>query len=141
VTACGQESSRRRCGTTAKYFSRAATGFTPPGTGTSGRSLWDLWSSKWHWDRFLTDPFGLFFVIINPQLLYFHSCTICGWEKKPVRGPFLQIHSLTPPQQQERGGGGGAASEREMLKCILRYKDEERTGNICLRMETGGRPL
>jgi hypothetical protein len=35
-----------------------------------GQSMWDLWWTKWHWDRFLPEYFGF------PLSLSFHRCSI-----------------------------------------------------------------
>ena len=43
-----------------------------------GRSMWDLWWTKWHWDRFFSEYFG-FFLSIS-----FHRCSIkMEKQKKP----------------------------------------------------------
>jgi hypothetical protein len=35
-----------------------------------GQSMWDLWWTKWHWDRFFPEYFGF------PLSIAFHRCSI-----------------------------------------------------------------
>ena len=35
-----------------------------------GQSVWDLWRTKWHWDRFFPEYFGF------PLSISFHRCSI-----------------------------------------------------------------
>jgi hypothetical protein len=35
-----------------------------------GLSVWDLWWTKWHWDRFFSEYFGF------PLSISFHRCSI-----------------------------------------------------------------
>ena len=42
----------------------------------SGQSVWDLWWTKWHWDRYFPKYFGF------PLSFSFHRCSItCKYEK------------------------------------------------------------
>jgi hypothetical protein len=40
--------------------------------------MWDLWCTKWYWDRFFPDYFGF------PMLISFHRCSIKGKTKKII---------------------------------------------------------
>jgi hypothetical protein len=40
--------------------------------------MWDLWYSKWHWDRFLSEYFGF------PMSISFHRCSITWKNKKKI---------------------------------------------------------
>jgi hypothetical protein len=41
-----------------------------------GQSMWDLWWTKWHWDRFFSEYFGF------PLSISFHRCSITWKNKK-----------------------------------------------------------
>jgi hypothetical protein len=41
-----------------------------------GQSMWDLWWTKWHWDRFYPEYFGF------PLSLSFHRCSITRKNEK-----------------------------------------------------------
>jgi hypothetical protein len=43
-----------------------------------GQFMWDLWWTKWHWDRFFPEYFG-FFLSIS-----FHQCSITWKNKKKL---------------------------------------------------------
>jgi hypothetical protein len=50
----------------------------------------DLWWTKWHWERFFSESFGV------PQSISYHCCsifthTIWGIDNGPVNGPVSQI--------------------------------------------------
>jgi hypothetical protein len=49
------------------------------------QSMWDLCWTKWHWDRFFSELFGIPVNII-PPLLHIHSCIIWGLDYGPVSG-------------------------------------------------------
>jgi hypothetical protein len=40
--------------------------------------MWDLWWTKWHWDRFFTEYFGF------PQSISFHWCSITWKNEKKL---------------------------------------------------------
>jgi hypothetical protein len=54
-----------------------------------GRSMWDLWWTKWHWDRFFPEYFGF------PLSISFHRCSIT-WQndKKLIIFLFIFIIGL-----------------------------------------------
>ena len=41
-----------------------------------GHSMWDLWWTKWHWDRFFPEYFGF------PLSILFHRCSITRQNEK-----------------------------------------------------------
>jgi hypothetical protein len=41
-----------------------------------GQSMWDLWWTKWHWDRFFLAYFGF------PLPISFHCCSITSKNEK-----------------------------------------------------------
>jgi hypothetical protein len=45
-----------------------------------GRSMWDLWWTKWHWDRFLSEYFGF------PLSISFHRFSI-KWKSRKKPSP------------------------------------------------------
>jgi hypothetical protein len=40
-----------------------------------GQSMWDLWWTKWHWDRFLPENFGFPLSIFIPPMLHYSEKT------------------------------------------------------------------
>jgi hypothetical protein len=40
--------------------------------------MWDLWSTKWYWDRFFPQYFGF------PLSISFHQCPLLGKEQKII---------------------------------------------------------
>jgi type VI protein secretion system component VasA len=53
-------------------ISQRRPGFDP------GQSLWDLWWTKWHWDRFFPEYFGF------PLSISFHRCSITRKNEKKI---------------------------------------------------------
>jgi hypothetical protein len=49
------------------------------------QSMWDLWRTKWHWDRFFTEYFGF------PLSISFHQCSITWKNKKLIILLFIFI--------------------------------------------------
>jgi hypothetical protein len=41
-----------------------------------GQSMWDLWWTKWHWDRFISEYFSF------PLPISFHQCSITWKNEK-----------------------------------------------------------
>jgi hypothetical protein len=79
------------------WLRRLAAGL-PPRRPVSipGQSIWDLWWTKWHWDRFFPEYFGF------PLSISFHRCSIT--RKRTKKGqkltPWRRVlpHKLTDPQ-------------------------------------------
>jgi hypothetical protein len=65
-----------------RFLNRGGPGSRPE------RSLWDLWWTKWHWDRFFSESFGF------PLSVSFHRCSMFthvssgGWTKGPLAAQF-----------------------------------------------------
>jgi hypothetical protein len=59
-----------------------------------GQSMWDLWWTKWHWDRFFSELFGfpLSISLLRPSP---YSYIIQGMNKTSVRAA-VQRRSLVP---------------------------------------------
>jgi hypothetical protein len=55
------------------------------------QSMWDLWWTKWHWDRFSCKSFGA--VSIIPPLAHLRSCIVWGMDYGPISDPVPQKHS------------------------------------------------
>jgi hypothetical protein len=58
-----------------------------------GQSMWDLWWTKWHWDKFFSKP-------LFPLSISFQHCSIFthissgGWTMGPLVATVPQTHSL-----------------------------------------------
>jgi hypothetical protein len=62
-----------------------------PGINTKkipGRSMWDLWWKKWHWDRYFSEYFGF------PLPISLHLCSI-KMEKQKKTSPSFSSHGCT----------------------------------------------
>jgi hypothetical protein len=94
---------------TVPWLRRLVAGLSPqrPGFDPGGQSMWDLWWTKWHWDRVFSEYFG-FLLSIS-----FHRCSItmekqkkphhlhhrvpqislqgCGASVAPAAGPFNKL--------------------------------------------------
>jgi hypothetical protein len=60
--------------------------------------MWDLWWTKWHWDRFFPEYFGF------PLSISFHLCSITGKNEKKV------IIFITGLHNKPQGCGASVAS-------------------------------
>jgi hypothetical protein len=69
-----------------------------------GQSMWDLWWTKWHWDRFFPEYFGF------PLSISFHRCSIArkkiiifitGLHNKP-QGCGASVALLRGPSPQKK---------------------------------------
>lgn len=60
-----------------------------------GQSTWDLWWTKWHWERFLP---GILYDVT--AALHSHPYVNCRMDKGLVRGPVSQRCNPAPYQQQ-----------------------------------------
>jgi hypothetical protein len=56
--------------------------------------MWDLWWTKWHWDRFFSEYFGF------PLSISFHRCSIkiVKQKKKPDRHLHHHLHHSVAPK-------------------------------------------
>jgi hypothetical protein len=73
-------------------LSQRRLGFDP------GQSIWDLWWTKWHWDRFFPEYFGF------PLSISFHLCSITRKNEKTL------IISITGLHNKPQGFGASVAS-------------------------------
>jgi hypothetical protein len=68
------------------WLRRLVAGLSPRSpVSLPGQSMWDLWWTKWHWDRLFSEFFGF------PLSISFHrrsaySYIICGMNNMPVSG-------------------------------------------------------
>jgi hypothetical protein len=51
-----------------------------------GKSMWDLWWTKWHWDRFFPEYFGF------PLSISFHRCSVTWKNLKKTDHLSLHLH-------------------------------------------------
>jgi hypothetical protein len=67
-----------------------------------GQFMWDLWWTKWHWDRFFSESFGF------PLSVSFHRCSIFthvssgGRTMGPLEAAVPQRHSSNKNELQVR---------------------------------------
>jgi hypothetical protein len=61
-----------------------------------GQSMWDLWWTKWHWDRFLPEYFGF------PLSVSFHRCSIT---RKRIKKKIIIIIIITGLHKKPQGCG------------------------------------
>jgi hypothetical protein len=62
-----------------------------------GQSMWDLWWTKWHWDRFFPEYFGV------PLSVSFHWCSVTRENEK-------KIIFITGLHSKPQGCGASVAS-------------------------------
>lgn len=65
------------------------------------QSRLDFWWKKLQWDKFLSRSFLFPPVNIVPLLFHIHSRAICDTDRRTVRRPHLQRHSIIPQQEQQ----------------------------------------
>jgi hypothetical protein len=58
-----------------------------------GKSVWDLWWTKWHWDRLFSESFSFFPVNIITLLLHNHSSIIWGICKVRIKDTAPQSYT------------------------------------------------
>jgi hypothetical protein len=50
--------------------------------------MWDLWSTKWHWDRFFSESFGFILSESVKRYSVFTHISFEGWTKGPLEAQF-----------------------------------------------------
>jgi hypothetical protein len=63
--------------------------------------MWDLWWTKWHWDRFFLEFFGF------PLSVSFHRCSIT---RKRIKNNNIIIIFITGLRKKPQGCGASVAS-------------------------------
>jgi hypothetical protein len=63
--------------------------------------MWDLWWTKWHWDRFIPEYFGF------PLSVSFHRCSIIRKRTKII---IIIIIFVTGLHKKPQGCGASVAS-------------------------------
>jgi hypothetical protein len=73
----------------------------PPTAEAPGQSMWNLWWTQWHWDRFFLEYFSF------PLSISFHRCSITrknekkGLHNKP-QGRGASVTSAAGPLSQKK---------------------------------------
>jgi hypothetical protein len=84
------------------WLRRLVAGLSPRRSGLIlGQSMWDLWWTKWHWDRFLPEYFGF------PLSISFHRWSISWKNEKLII--FLTIF-IAGLHNEPQGCGASVAS-------------------------------
>ena len=55
------------------------------------QSMWDLWWTKWHWDRFFPEYFGF------PLSVSFHRCSITSFSSSSSQGCTISLKTAVRP--------------------------------------------
>jgi hypothetical protein len=84
------------------YFPGSKAAYHRGGPGSIlGQSMWDLWWTKWHWDKFFSEYFGF------PLSISFHRCSITTKRTKKI---IIIIIVTTGLHKKPQGCGASVAS-------------------------------
>jgi hypothetical protein len=61
--------------------------------------MWDLWWTKWYWERFLSEFFGFPLTVAFHYYSIFTHVSSGGWTMGPLMAAIPQKHSFPSSQQ------------------------------------------